>query len=140
MYLFFVLASILHYTFVELHLVVSENTSAIANFIQTHELLFRIGIADHIIVFMSGTILSLAFYRILTPVNRNLALLALVSILLHTSLTVVIELSSFMALFLATSKEYLAIFQIKQLQALLGLCLDVRAAGYMLATLFFNLY
>lgn len=96
-YLFFMIGSILHFSIVELKLIVSENTAEIANFIKTNELLFRIGIAVDLIIFINGMILFMALYVILKPVNKNLALLALFWMLIETTLVVVNELSSFIA-------------------------------------------
>jgi len=139
MFLFFIVASILHYTVVELNLIVSDNTSEIANFIKINELLFRVGIAIDLILFISGIILSMALYVILKPVNKNLVLFALIMMLIQVTVAVVIELSSFSVLLLVNREDYLTVFETEQLQALLGLFLNVRAAGYSIVMLFFSL-
>ena len=74
------IGSILHFSIVKLNLIVSENTAEIANFIKTNELLFRIGIAVDLIIFINGMILFIALYVILKPVNKNLALLAVLDV------------------------------------------------------------
>ena len=70
--LIFMICSILHFYIVEVNLIVSENTAAIANFIKTNELLFRIGIAGDLIIFISSIILSLALYVILRTINKTI--------------------------------------------------------------------
>ena len=136
-YLFFIVGSLLHFSIIEINLIVSENTGAIAHFIQTHELQFRLGIVGDLIIFMTGIILAQALYVMLKIINKDLALLALILMLIQAALLIVIELTSFIALFFLNDNSYLTVFETEQLQALVGLFLKVRAAGYGLSMLFF---
>ncbi len=136
-YLFFIAASIFHFSLIDLNLIVSENIAVIVDFIQTNELQFRVGIIGDLIIFITGIILALALYEILKIINQYLASLALILMLIQASLLVVIELTSFIVLFLLNGDSYLAVFETEQLQALVGLFLKVRAAGYILSMLLY---
>jgi len=136
-YLLWMIGSILHHSLVELNLIVSDNTASVANFITNNELLFRIGIAGDFLLFTCGVILSLALFIILRTVNHHLALFALIMLSIQAALSVVIELTSFIVLLLLNGKGYLSVFNTDQLQALVGLFLDLRPAGYNVVMLFF---
>jgi uncharacterized membrane protein len=76
-YVLIIILAILKMIFLESNLIVSGNNAATANNIMANELLFRIGVASEIIMFMLVVLLSLALYVILKTVNKNLALAAL---------------------------------------------------------------
>lgn len=139
MFIFFITVSIFHYTLIETRLIVSGNTADIINFIRTNELLFRAGIVIDLILFISGIILSFVLYVILNRANKNLALLALILMLIETVTAVVIEFSSFIALLLLNNKGYLPLIETEQVEVLLGLTLSFRAAGYSIVNLFFSM-
>ena len=138
-YLFFTIGSTLHFAFIDSKLIASRNISVITDFIKTNELQFRIGIVGDLIIFVNGTILSLALYIILKTVNRNLALFALLMFLIQATLAVVIELTSFTVLLLLNGEDYLSVFNTDQLKALVGLFLNVRAAGWVIVGIFVGL-
>src|SRR5438046_2968514 len=55
--------------------VVSGDAAATAHNIQTHELLYRLGLVAHLVVTVTNVPLALIFYGLFTVANRRLALL-----------------------------------------------------------------
>jgi hypothetical protein len=113
--------------FIESRLIVPGDDAATVNNIMANEILFRVSVISEIMMFVLVVLLSLALYVILKTVNRNLALLALLwrlgEAVIGGGVTV---LSGLIPLLLLNSE---AAFETEQLQALVGLFLDVRTAG-----------
>lgn len=137
--LVFIVTGILHYTIIELRLVALDNMASIVQFIKADGLLFRAGILLDLVLFVTGIIMALLLYRLLKSVNKGLALLAFVFMLIETMLSVTVELSSFLALLLVNGKSYIQTFDPETVKATLSLVLGMRADGYLLSVIFFDL-
>lgn len=111
---------------VESNIIAGNDAGTVSN-IKAHELLFRVGILGEIIMYALVVLLSLALYVILKTVNRHLALLALLW-RLGEAITgaVVTVLGGLIPLLLLAGDARL---EPDQVQALVGLFLDVRATG-----------
>ncbi len=138
-YLLIIIIAILNVNFVDSKLIVSGNDAATANNIMANDLLFRIGIAGVLIIYTSVVVLSLALYVILKTVNKNLALLAMLLWSGEAILGSVTVLISFIVLLLLNGKGYSTVFETEQLQALVGLFLNVRTAGLDIVLIFVGL-
>ena len=125
--------------FVFSKLIVAENILATANNITANEWLFRIGIANELIISVSLIVLALALYIILKPVNKNLALFGLSLKLAEATIVAVIALLNFIALQILNGKVYLTAFEPEQLQALIGLFLNMHNAIYSIPMVFLGL-
>src|SRR4051812_10087311 len=77
LYLVIIACGIFGELFVRSRLIVPGNGAATASNIIAHELLWRMGIACDLLMHLCDVPLMLVFYVLLRPVNRNLALLAL---------------------------------------------------------------
>ena len=66
--------------------VVSGDAAATARSIQSHELLFRLGLAAHIVVTLTNIGLALLFYELFKVVNRRLAILVVFFTLVATAI------------------------------------------------------
>jgi hypothetical protein len=136
-YVLIIVLAILKVNFLESNLIVSGNDAATTNNIMANELLFRIGVVSEIIMFLLVVILSLALYVILKTVNKNLALAALLFRFGETIIgAVVTVLSGLIPLLLLNSE---AVFETEQLQALVGLFLNLRIAGLDIVLIFVGL-
>jgi hypothetical protein len=122
--------------FVESNIVEGNDAQTVKN-IMANELLFRIGIASEILMFALVVLLSLALYVILKTVDKNLALLALLwrlgEAVIGGGITVI---SGLIPLLLLSSE---ATLETEQLQALVGLFLDVRNAGLDVVLIFIGM-
>src|ERR687884_1743791 len=66
--------------------VVAGDAAATAHNIQTHELLYRLGLTAHVVVTVTNVPLALIFYELFKVVNRRLALLDAFFILVATAI------------------------------------------------------
>ncbi len=139
MFLFSLIVPLLNWTFVLSKLVVAENVIATANNIMANEFQFRIGITIELIMSVGLIILGLALYIILKPVNKNLALLALLWKLVEATIAAAIVLVSFIALQVLNGDAYVTVFTPEQLQVPIGLILNAHFATYSIPMVFLGL-
>ncbi len=139
MFLFSLIVPSLNWAFILSKLVVAENVIATANNIMANELLFRIGITIELIMSVGLIVLGLALYIVLKPVNKNLALLALILKLVEASIAAGIVLVSFIALQILNGGAYIAIFTPEQLQVPVGLILNAHTAIFSIPMVFLGL-
>src|SRR5882724_13051517 len=85
LYLILILTGMLAVIFVRDKLIVSGDATATANNIIASPLLWRIGITGDLIMHVCDVPLMLVLYVLLRPVNRNLALLAVLFNLVQTA-------------------------------------------------------
>ena len=133
-YLITIMLGIFSVNFIESDLVVSGDNAATLNNIMENELMFRIGIASEILMYVLVILLAWALYEILKTVNKNLALLALLcrlgEAIIGVSATV---LSGLVPLLLLNNQ---GTFEPQQLQSLIGLFLSVRHVGLDIVLIF----
>jgi hypothetical protein len=136
-YVLIIVLAILKVNFLESKLIVFGNDAATTNNIMANELLFRIGVVSEIIMFVLVVILSLALYVILKTVSKNFALAALFFRFGEAIIGVVITVLSGLIPLLLLNSE--AVFETEQLQALVGLFLNLRTAGLDIVLIFVGL-
>jgi hypothetical protein len=118
---------------------VTGDAAGTARAILAHEQLFRIGIACDLIYSIGIVALLTAFYVILEPVSRPLALLGTLWKLVYALAWVVMSLQFFDALRLVKGGTYLNVFERDRLQALAKLYLSARFDRYYGGLLFYAL-
>src|SRR3954469_12186774 len=96
-------------------LVISGDVTKTASNIMANERLYRIGIANNIITFAMDVILIWALYKLLKPVNRNLALLAVFFRLVETTIACVAIINSYIAMQLVSDADHLKAFDSNQI-------------------------
>lgn len=111
--------------YVPAKLVVSGDAGATARNIAASASLFRAGFAGYLVEAVCDVALTLIFYVLLKPVNKNLALLAAFYGLLGTAVFAFSELFYFSTLLIVDDAEYLKSFSPDQLQTLALLFLKV---------------
>src|SRR5256885_16804013 len=80
--------------------------AATAHNIQTHELLYRSGLAVHVVVTVTNVPLAMIFYELFKVVNRRLALLDVFFILVATAIEAAGVVNQFAPLVLLGSGPY----------------------------------
>lgn len=138
LYLIIIIAGIFGEAFVRSPLIVSGDATATAHNIMASELLWRIGIAGDLIMHVCDVPLMLIFYLLLSPVNKNLALLAILFNLIQTAVLVVNKLNLLDALFPLRRGDYLKAFKPDQLHALTYLSIRSHGYGFGVGLLFFG--
>jgi hypothetical protein len=111
--------------------VVSGDAAATANTILAHEPSFRLGFALGLISQACYVALTALFYQLFKPVSRSLALLAAFFSLVAIAVQVFGGLFQLAPLVVLGGSPYLSVFNVKQLQALALLFLNLNALiGY----------
>ena len=139
MFLFSLIVPLLNWTLVLSKLIDEKDAIATANNIMANELLFRVGITVELIMSVGLVVLAVALCTILKPVNKNLALLALSWKLVEAAMVAAIVLISFVALQFSNGGAYSTAFTPEQLQAPVGLVLNVHAVLYSIPMVFLGL-
>jgi hypothetical protein len=138
LYLMIIVTGLFGDVFVRNALVVSGNASATANKIMASPLLWRIGIAGDLIEHVCDVALMLIFYVLLRPVNRNLALLAMLFTLVQTAALVAFKLNLLVPLFLLGDADYLKAFEPGQLHALAYVAIKSDGYGFGMGLVYFG--
>ena len=119
---------------------VPGDTAATANNIMASESLFRLGIVSALIVQVLHIFVVLVLYKLLKPVNKNLALLMVIIALVGVPIAMLSELNQYAALVLLSGADYFAAFTTEQLNAQVTLFLNMREAGLVIAWIFWGLW
>lgn len=106
LYLINILGGAFAITIVPAMLVVQGNPAATAHNLQTHELLYRSGLAAHLVVTTTNVPLAVIFYELFKVVNRRLALLDACFILVATAIEAAGLLNQFTPLVLLGNGPY----------------------------------
>ena len=137
-YLIIIVAGALGELFIRNTLIVTGDAAATANNIAASPLLWRIGIAGDLFMHVCDVVVILALYTLLKPVNKNLALLAVLFNLIQTAVLVANKMNLLMPLFLSGSEDYLKAFSPQQLQALTYISVKAHGYGFGVGLIFFG--
>ena len=99
-------------------LIIPGDAAATAANLTTSESLFRLGIVLHILAPLFMLAVSLVLYQVLKSVDRNMAMLMVILVMLGVSTDLVNRGNQLAALRLLGGAEYLNVFTPEQLQAL----------------------
>lgn len=138
LYLVIIVAGVFGEMFVRGKLIVAGNATATANNIVASQLLWRMGIAGDLVMHVCDVPLMLILYILLKPVNKNLALLAVLFTLIQTAVLVAYKLNLFHALFLLGDADYLKALEPHQLHALAYAFIRSDAYGFGFGLIFFG--
>ncbi len=133
LYLTIIIAGIFAEFFVRQSLLVPGDAVATAQNITAAEGLFRLGIAGDLIMILSDVALAVAFYVLLKPVSRGLALLAAFFRLGQAAILGINLLNLLLVLRLLSGAEYLTVFSAEQLHGLALFFFTGHGLGYSLA-------
>ena len=140
LYLIMIIAGGFAEVFVRGALTVSGDAIATAHNILASEQMYRFGFVADLVVLICGTILSLIFYILFKPVNKNLSLLALIFSTVAGAVMAVNLLNQLAPLLLLHNSSYLKAFNIEQLQTLSLFFLNLQSQGYNISLLLFAFY
>jgi Domain of unknown function (DUF4386) len=119
-------------------ILVVPDVAATAHNIQTHELLYRLSLAAHVVVTVTNIPMAVIFYDLLKVVNRRLALLDVFFTLVATAIEAAGLLSQFTPLVLLGSSHYTSALPAAQLHALAYLPGDLSAIDYSIYGVFYG--
>ena len=126
LYLFQMATAIFGQSFVRGQLIVRGDATKTAQNIIESERLFRLSIVGDLVTYTGVIVLIWAFYVLVRPVNKNLALLAAFFRLAETAVLCVATVNSLIALRLLSGADYLKTFETGQLHSLAMLVLGAQ--------------
>lgn len=139
-YLIVIATGLFAEVFVRQALKVSGDAMATAHNIQSSEMLFRYGFTADLVNFVIGLPCVIIIYFLFKPVNKNLAKLAIIFVVIQTAIIAVNLLFQMIPLLLLNGDKYLNTFEPNQLATLLLLSLEIQALGYGIGLVFFGFY
>ena len=116
------------------------NALATAQHILASEQLFRFGFVADLSIIVCGTVVTLIFYIMFKPVNKNLSLLALIFGSVASAVMAVNLLNQLAPLLLLHNPGYLKAYNIEQLQSTALFFLNMQSQGYNISLLLFAFY
>ena len=119
-------------------ILVVPDVATTAQNIQTHELLYRLGLVAHVVVTVTNVPMAVIFYDLFKVVNRRLALLDVFFTLVATSIEAAGLLSQFTPLVLLGSSHYTSALPAAQLHALAYLPGDLSTIDYSIYGVFYG--
>ena len=121
-------------------LIVHGNPAATASNIAAHETLLRLGIAAALIGHAGFIFVALALYDLFKGVNRRLASLMVLLIVVSVPIGFLNELNSIAAFLLVRGADFLSVFEKPQREALAMLFFNLHFQGLVVAELFWGLW
>ncbi len=119
---------------------VSGDAAAIASTILAHEASFQLGFALGLISIACYVALTALLYQLLKPVSRSLSLIAAFFSLVGQAIAAFGSLFQLAPLVILSGNPYLSVFNVKQLQALALLFLNLNAQVGSITLLFDGLF
>ena len=138
LYLVLIFVGIFAVLFVRDKLIVSGDVTATANNIRNSQQLWRTGISADLLMHVLDLPIMLVVYMLLKPVNKNLALLALLFNLIQTSVLVANKLNLVAALLPLESMDYLKTMDPHQQDLQVYLSLKLHDIGFGVGLIFFG--
>jgi hypothetical protein len=121
-------------------LVVTGDAQATAHNVAAHELLYRTGLAAHVVIGLTNVGLAVLFYELFKVVNRRLALLVAYFTLVATAIEIGYVVNQFAVLALLSGGPYASGLAASQVQSLAYLPVGLSGISYDVSTAFFAFY
>ena len=122
------------------NLIAPGDTATTANNIMDSEMLFRVGFLIDLIHYLCLLLLPLALYMLLKAVNKKIAVLMVVLVLVGVPIAMFNMLNQIAALLILSNADYLIVFPPEQLHAQVMLFLNLHEYGVFIAQIFWGLW
>ncbi len=99
-----------------------------------------LGIVSALLVQIVNIFVVLVLYQLLKPVDKNMAVLMVIFLLLGVPIAMLNELNQFAVLLLSGGTDYLRVFTAAQVHALVSLFLNLHGFGINIAGIFWGLW
>jgi len=140
LYLVVIVFGMTAYMYIFDSIVVPGDAATTATNIMASETLYRLGFVSELILNVFWAFLALALYKLLKPVNKNLAILMVVLNLLGVPIGMLNALNHYAALPLLSGANYLTAFTTDQLNAQAMFFINLWEPGYDIAQIFYALF
>jgi hypothetical protein len=121
-------------------LIVRGDAAMTASNILASESLFRLGIADLLYYSILSIFLVIVLYQVLKVVNKNMAWLMVIFVLVGVPIGMLNELNNLAVLQLLSGADYLDVFTAEQLQALAYFFIQLHGLGLDIQMIFSGLW
>ncbi len=138
LYLLIIVVGMFAVIFVRDKLIVSGDPAATAGNLVAHQLLWRAGIAADLVMHLCDIPVMLVIFVLLRPVDKNIALLALLFNLIQTAVLVANKLNLVAALLPLGNAAYLKALPPAQADAQIYLSLKLHDIGFGIGLIFFG--
>ncbi|MEO6454620.1 MAG: DUF4386 domain-containing protein [Ginsengibacter sp.] len=138
LYLIIIITGVFGELLIKNKIVVSGDPAGTAANILHYETLWRIGIAGDLLMHVCDVPLMFIFYLLFKPVNKNLALVAVLFNLVQTAVMVATKVSLVQSLFPLGTGNYLKAFTPDQLHTLSYLSIKSDEYGFGISLMFFG--
>ncbi len=115
--------------FIRPGMIVPGDAAATVQNIRASEALFRLSLVSDLVRLVLLMVLPLVLYRLLKPVNKNIASLMVIFALVSVPISMLNELNHFAVLLLSSGAGYFTAFKADQLNALVMFFLELRKYG-----------
>ncbi|HKP76324.1 MAG TPA: DUF4386 domain-containing protein [Longimicrobiaceae bacterium] len=139
-YLVIIATAVFAYMVVRGQVIIPGDMPRTAANLVAHERLYRLGFSSAVVTVVCNPPMGLALYELLKVVNPRVALLALVSITVSTTIEAVNLFNYISPLFTVTLPEYRAAFEPSQLQALARGSIRLFGYGFSVSLSFFGIF
>ena len=136
-YLAIFFSNIFVFIFVSGSLSVPGDAAATAENIRASESLYRSGVVSYLIVFLSEIGATVLLYKLLSPVNKTVAMLMMVNRLMQAAIHAVNLVNFIFPLILLDGGDYLATFAPDQINSLVLLFTNTHYYGVLVSEAFF---
>ena len=137
LYLVIFFANFFVFMFVSGSLNVAGDATTTAANIRASESLYRSGVVSYLIVFLSEIGTTILLYKLLTPVNKTLALMMMATRLMQAAVHAANLINFIFPLILLNGGDYLTSFAPDQINSLVLLFTDVHYYGVLVSEAFF---
>jgi len=120
------------------NLIIPNNIAVTVSNIITHNLLYRISFVTDLIGSTSYIFLIFFLYKLLKSVNKNIAKLMVILVLIGIPIAMLNQLNQFAPLLLLSGADYLKVFDTNQINSLIMLFLDFYKHGVYIADIFWG--
>lgn len=119
-------------------MLIGPDLAVTAHNIETHQMLYRLSLAAHLVVTLTNVPLAMIFYDLFKVVSRRLALLDVFFTLIATAIEAAGLYGQFTSLVLLDGKSYAGALPPAQLQALAHLPADLAPVNYSVYGVFYG--
>ena len=137
LYLVIFFANLFVFIFVSGSLNVAGDAATTAENIRASESLYRSGVVSYLIVFLSEIGTTILLYKLLTPVNKTLAMVMMTTRLMQAAVHAANLINFIFPLILLNGGDYLTSFAPDQINSLVLLFTDVHYYGVLVSEAFF---